>query len=102
MQSDWAAMAMKEEMGGSHAVSHAYFVVDLSLLRGDQRTDNLEKLVCAVTRAWLWMGQREDWSFGFSLFDSDVGGYMLSYQLNMVAQGMGEFLFIRRAVVCDE
>eukprot|EP00890_Picochlorum_soloecismus_P000999 jgi/Picsp_1/18/NSC_00018-R1_hypothetical protein CHLNCDRAFT_50408 [Chlorella variabilis] len=76
-------------MGGSHVVTHAYFVVDLSLLRGDQRKDNLEKLVCAVARAWLWMAQHEDWSFGFSLFDSDVGGYMLSYQLNMVAQGMG-------------
>lgn len=67
-----------------------YIVLDLSLLRGGHREEHLARIIRVVSRTWLHCAsQSEDISFGFTLYDSDVGGYMLSYQLNMVAQGLG-------------
>ena len=42
-----------------------------------------------------------DMTFGFSIYDSHVGGYMLSYQLNMVAQGMGIPKRVATTTGCD-
>ena len=73
-----------------------YLVLDLSLLRGDNREEHLEKLIRTVSRTWMHVacdgrGQNNhsDITFGFNLYDSHMGGYMLCYQLNRVAQGMG-------------
>ncbi|KAI8113698.1 hypothetical protein M9435_003692 [Picochlorum sp. BPE23] len=71
-------------------VKRIYIVLDLSLLRGGDREEHLGRFVRVVSRTWLHCaGQNDDVSFGFTLYDSDVGGYMLSYQMNMVAQGLG-------------
>ena len=77
-----------------------YLVIDLSLLRGSSREENLGKLVASVTRTLLSDGD-DATQFGFSLTDSHVGGYMLSYQLNMVAQGMGIPKNVATTSACD-
>lgn len=75
-------------------VKRIYIVLDLSLLRGGDREEHLGRVIRVVSRTWLHCaGQNDDVSFGFTLYDSDVGGYMLSYQMNMVAQGLGTFHF---------
>ncbi len=78
-----------------------YLVIDLSLLRGASREENLAKLVAAVTRTVLSHAGEDAMQFGFRLTDSHVGGYMLSYQLNMVAQGMGIPKNVATTSACD-
>ena len=78
-----------------------YLVIDLSLLRGSSREENLAKLVASVTRTLLCHADDDAMQFGFSLTDSHVGGYMLSYQLNMVAQGMGIPKNVATTSACD-
>lgn len=78
-----------------------YLVIDLSLLRGSSREENLAKLVASVTRTLLCHAGDDAMQFGFSLTDSHVGGYMLSYQLNMVAQGMGIPKNVATTSACD-
>lgn len=79
---------------GRHTNS-IFLVVDLSLLRGETRDANLAKMTSVISRTWMYVvadqsnNPRGDVTFGFSVYDSHVGGYILSYQLNMVAQGMG-------------
>lgn len=78
-------------LSGRHTNS-LFLVVDLSLLRGETREAHLSKMTSVVSRAWMQISgesQGGDVNFGFSIYDSHVGGYMLSYQLNMVAKGMG-------------
>lgn len=81
-------------------VKRIYIVLDLSLLRGGDREEHLGRVIRVVSRTWLHCaGQNDDVSFGFTLYDSDVGGYMLSYQMNMVAQGLGTLLVFSVSVM---
>ena len=79
-----------------------YLVLDLSLLRGVCREANLAKLFATVTRTLLSSSPDvSDITFGYTVYDSHVGGYMLSYQLNMVAQGMGIPKNVATTSACD-
>jgi len=77
-----------------------YLVLDLSLLRGDSRESNLGKLFATVTRTLL-SSPPDDLTFGYTIYDSHVGGYMVSYQLNMVAQGCGIPKNVATTSACD-
>ena len=74
------------------SVKRLYIVLDLSLLRGESREEHLTQLVCSIARAWICLGCDDEVTFGFSLYDSQVGGYMLNYQLSRVASDMGALL----------
>ena len=91
------------EISRRHAAS-IFLVVDLSLLRGETREAYLAKLTSVISRTWMCVSRDchgGDMTFGFSVYDSHVGGYMLSYQLNMVAQGMGIPTSVATTTGCD-
>jgi len=92
------------DRAGSHLDANPlmllYLVLDLSLLRGDSRESNLGKLFATVTRTLL-SSPPDDLTFGYTIYDSHVGGYMVSYQLNMVAQGCGIPKNVATTSACD-
>jgi hypothetical protein len=66
-----------------------YFVLDLAPLRGEERPAHLQHLAAALARAWAAF-RAGDTSFGYSLYDSATGDYILGARLQRAAAALSE------------
>jgi hypothetical protein len=66
-----------------------YFVLDLAPLRGEERPAHLQHLAAALARAWAAF-RAGDTSFGYSLYDSATGDYILGARLQREAAALSE------------
>lgn len=73
-----------EETLNSDMMRRIYFLLDMSLLRRESRASHIENLNCAIARCWA-ASYRPNMSFGFKLYDSELGEYALQALLRGVA-----------------